>query len=283
MAGKSKPFCEWLAQNKVFELVITGIILLNSVLIGVETYHTSETISLIQQIILYIFTFEIIVRFIAAKDVKSFFQDGWNVFDLTLVLIGYVPETLVANGSMMMALRVLRVFRVLRLLRSTKELKLIVTVLLKSMSAMFYNLVLFLIFVYLYAIIGVSLFKLPDPNTLTGKEKENYELFIAEAPNAPTNSPDPFGELGEAVFTLFRELTGEDWTDLRYNHLTAVKYGVIKTNSVVITTYHVSWFCLSAFLLLNLVTGAVINNYQVAITESEERKKKRLQEEKKEA
>ena len=99
MAGKFKPFCEWLAQNKVFELVITGIILLNSVLIGVETYHTSETISLIQQIILYIFTFEIIVRFIAAKDVKSFFQDGWNVFDLTLVLIGYVPETLVANGS----------------------------------------------------------------------------------------------------------------------------------------------------------------------------------------
>lgn len=283
MAGKIKPFCEWLAQNKVFELVITGIILLNSVLIGVETYHTSETISLVQQIILYIFTFEIIVRFIAAKDVKSFFQDGWNVFDLTLVLIGYVPETLVANGSMMMALRVLRVFRVLRLLRSTKELKLIVTVLLKSMSAMFYNLVLFLIFVYLYAIIGVSLFKLPDPNTLTGKEKENYELFIAEAPNAPTNSPDPFGELGEAVFTLFRELTGEDWTDLRYNHLTAVKYGVIKTNSVVITTYHVSWFCLSAFLLLNLVTGAVINNYQVAITESEERKKKRQQEEKKEA
>lgn len=283
MANKIKRFCEWLVQNKVFELIITGIILLNSVLIGVETYHTSETISLVQQTILYIFTFEIIVRFIAAKDVKSFFQDGWNVFDLTLVLIGYIPETLVANGSMMMALRVLRVFRVLRLLRSTKELKLIVTVLLKSMSAMFYNLVLFLIFVYLYAIIGVSLFKLPDPNTLSGKEKENYELFIAEAPNAPTNSPDPFGELGEAVFTLFRELTGEDWTDLRYNHLTAVKYGVLKTNSAVITTYHVSWFCLSAFLLLNLVTGAVINNYQVAMIESEERKKKRQLEEKKEA
>lgn len=283
MANKIKRFCEWLVQNKVFELIITGIILLNSVLIGVETYHTSETISLIQQIVLYIFTFEIIVRFIAAKSVKSFFQDGWNVFDLTLVLIGYIPETLLENGSMMMVLRVLRVFRVLRLLRTTKELKLIVTVLLKSMSAMFYNLVLFLIFVYLYAIIGVSLFKLPDPNTLTGKEKENYELFLAEAPNAATNSPDPFGELSEAVFTLFRELTGDNWTDIRYNHLTAVKYGVLKTNSVVITTYHVSWFSLSAFLLLNLVTGAVINNYQVAITESEERKKKRQLEEKKEA
>lgn len=269
-----KEFCSKLANNKIFEFLITGIIILNSVLIGVETYTSNSTIKLTQEVILYIFTFEIAIRFIAAKNIRSFFCDGWNVFDLSLVIIGYIPESLVSNGSAMMALRVLRVFRVLRLLRSAKELKQIVTVLVRSMSAMFYNLILFLIFVYLYAIIGVSMFRLPDPATLSGKEKQNYELFIAEAPNAPTNSPDPFGDLGEAIFTLFRELTGEDWTDLRYNHLTAVKYGVLKTNSTVITTFHVSWFCISAFLLLNLVTGAVLNNYQLAIDENEEEKKK---------
>ena len=174
----------------------------------------------------------------------------------------------------MMALRVLRVFRVLRLLRSAKELKLIVTVLLRSMSAMFYNLILFLIFVYLYAIVGVSLFRLPNPDKLTGQDKENYELYISEAPHTPVNSPDPFGDLGEALFTLFRELTGEDWTDLRYNHLTAAKYNVIHANSTVITIYHVSWFCIAAFLLLNLVTGAVLNNYQLAIDEREAKRTK---------
>jgi len=277
---KIKSLCEKLATNSIFELSITAIILVNSLLIGVETYTSNETIKLIQQIILYIFTFEIIIRFIAAKSVKEFFTDGWNIFDFTLVLIGYIPESLVANASVMMSLRVLRVFRVLRLLRAAKELKLIVTVLLKSMSAMLYNLILFLIFVYLYAIVGVSLFKLPDPNTLSGKEKANYELFVQEAPNAPGNSPDPFGNLGEAIFTLFRELTGEDWTDLRYNHITAANYDLIKTNSTIITTYHVSWFCLSAFLLLNLVTGAVINNYQLALEESEEEKKRKKNAEK---
>ena len=266
--------CSRLATNKIFELSITGIILLNSLLIGVETYTDNATIRLIQQIILYIFTFEIIVRFIAVKSIRSFFCDGWNIFDFTLVLVGYIPESLVTNSSAMMALRVLRVFRVLRLLRSAKELKLIVTVLLKSMSAMFYNLILFLIFVYLYAIVGVALFRLPNPEKLTGQDKANYELYISEAPHAPANASDPFGDLGEAIFTLFRELTGEDWTDLRYNHLTAAKYNVIQVNSVVITTYHVSWFCLSAFLLLNLVTGAVLNNYQLAIGEREEEKKK---------
>ena len=272
-----KNICARIAYNKVFELLITVIIILNSILIGVETYVNSEPIRIIQQIILYIFTFEIVIRFIAAKNVKSFFADGWNIFDLTLVLIGYIPDSLFANSSSIMALRVVRVFRVLRLLRSAKELKLIINVLIKSMSAMFYNLILFLIFVYLYAIVGVSLFKLPNPKNLTGEARSNYEQFMAEAPNAPTNSPDPFGNLSEAMFTLFRELTGEDWTDLRYNHLTAAKYHVIETNATVITTYHVSWFCISAFLLLNLVTGAIINNYQLAIEDNHNKKKEEEQ------
>ena len=271
--SKIREIASLIAYNKGFELFITGIIILNSVLIGVETYTDNLTVKMIQQGILYIFTFEILMRFIAAKSIKEFFCDGWNVFDLTLVLIGYIPETLFASASMMTALRVLRVFRILRLLRASKEIKLIVTVLVKSMTSMFYNLVLFLIFVYLYAIAGVSMFRLPDPSTLEGEQLANYEKYMEVAPNAPSNSPDPFGDLGEAIFTLFRELTGEDWTDLRYNHITASEYGLIHVNSAVITTYHVSWFCLAAFLLLNLVTGAVINNYQIAIDEEDEKKK----------
>ena len=117
MLDFARKKCAQLAHNKVFEFSITGIIIINSLLIGVETYTDNATIKLIQQIILYIFTFEITIRFIAAKSIVNFFRDGWNIFDLTLVLIGYIPETLVFDSSAMMGLRVLRVFRVLRLLR----------------------------------------------------------------------------------------------------------------------------------------------------------------------
>lgn len=271
-----KGLCKNLVTNKGFELSIISVILINSILIGVETYTDNETIKHIQEIILGIFTIEIILRFIAANSVKQFFTEGWNIFDLTLVIVGYVPETMVANASMMMAIRVLRVFRVLRLLRTAKEIKVIITVLIRSFSAMFYNVILFIIFVYLYAIIGVSLFRLPNPNQLSGEEKEHYEQFVKIAPNAPTNSPDPFGTLDEAMFTLFRELTGEDWTDLRYNHVTASELGVIKVSPTVINIYHISWFVLAAFLLLNLVTGAIINNYQTVKEEND--KKERQQE-----
>ena len=270
-----KSFCTQIINSKNFEWFITAIIIINSLLIGVQATHTSSNIDFIQTIILYIFTFEIIARYIAAENSKAFFQSGWNNFDLILVLIGWIPASL-GSGSTMMALRVLRVFRVLRLLRAAEELKLIVSVLVKSLKSMFYNGLLFLIFIYLYAVAGVSLFRLPDPQQLSPTELQKYEQLMTEAPHSPVNSPDPFGTIGEAFFTLFRALTGEDWTDLRYNLITASNLGVIDVNPSVITVFLVSWFCIAAFLLLNLVTGAVINNYQNSLAEVEERKKLKM-------
>ena len=269
-----KEFAKNITSKRWFEVSITIIILLNAFFIGVETYTTHPTITLLQHIILGIFTLEITLRFIAADSIKQFFTGGWNIFDLSLVLISYIPESIFADASTLMALRVLRVFRVLRLLRTSKEIKLIITVLIKSMSALFYNVVFFFIFIYLFAIIGVSLFRLPDPATLTPEERVKFEQFQAEAPNAPTNSADPFGTLDEAFFTLFRELTGEDWTDIRYNLVTASPYGLVKVSPAIITGYHVVWFILSAFLLLNLVVGAIVNNYQEVMEAS--RKKNKL-------
>lgn len=79
--SKIKEITSLIAHNKGFELFITGIIILNSVLIGVETYTDNLAVKMIQQGILYIFTFEILMRFIAAKGIKEFFCDGWNVFE----------------------------------------------------------------------------------------------------------------------------------------------------------------------------------------------------------
>ena len=179
----------------------------------------------------------------------------------------------------MMALRVLRVFRVLRLLRAAKEIKLIISVLIRSMKSLLYNGILFFIFMYLFAVAGVSMFRLPNPDTLSGQKLELYEKLMTEAPHSPSNSPDPYGSVGEAFFTLFRALTGEDWTDLRYNLVTASEDGLIEVSPSVVTAFHVIWFCLAAFLLLNLVTGAVINNYQLSIEEAEQRKKERAKQE----
>ena len=98
--------------------------------------------------------------------------------------------------------------------------------------------------------------------------------YVNEAPNAPVISPDPYMDLSETMFTLFRVLTGEDWTDIRYNLTTASEKGLINSPAWVITAYHVLWYVLSAFLLLNLLVGAILNNYQVIMNEFKENKEK---------
>lgn len=269
-----KQLCRNLIEKRWFEIAIVVVILVNSFLIGVETYTVNSAILLIQHIILGIFTFEIVVRFIARKDIKSFFKSGWNVFDLSLVLVSYIPEGVFEGSSMIMVVRILRVFRVLRLLRTSDEIKLIIAVLSKSFSALFYNGVFFFIFLYLFAIIGVSMFRMPDPASLNEADKIKYTELMTVAPNSPECSPDPYGTLSESMFTLFRALTGEDWTDLRYNLIKAHEYGFVHASPTTITTFHVVWFILAAFLLLNLVVGAIVNNYQVIMEESRREKEK---------
>ncbi len=276
-----KQLCRNLIEKRWFEIAIVIVILINSILIGVETYVVTPTILFIQHFILGIFTFEIIVRFIAREDTKSFFKSGWNIFDLSLVLISYIPEGIFEGSSMIMVVRILRVFRVLRLLRTSDEIKLIIAVLSKSFSALFYNAVFFFIFLYLFSIMGVSMFRLPDPDKLSASDKDKYTELMATAPHSPECSPDPYGTLSESMFTLFRALTGEDWTDLRYNLIKAHEYGFVHASPTIITGFHVIWFILAAFLLLNLVVGAIVNNYQVIMEESrreKEREKERLKE-----
>ena len=68
--------------------------------------------------------------------------------------------------------------------------------------------------------------------------------------------------------------------DIRYNLLIANKLKLINVSSTIITSYHVIWYVISAFLLLNLLVGAIINNYQILMLENHENKKKEKNENK---
>ena len=252
-------------DSKIFEKLITITILVNCFLIGVETYTENSLIKFIQNTCLLIFVIEVILRYTASKDLKSYFSNGWNIFDLLIVLVCLIPESLFGSTALASTLRILRVFRIIKLFRTNDEIQLLVTVLSKSVRTLFYNLVIFLIFLYLFAVLGVEVFKLPDFDDLNAQDRIEYSAFIDEFPNAPSFSPDPYSDLGETTFTLFRILTGEDWTDIRYRLIRANDLGLINVNNSTITWYHVTWYIISAFLLLNLLIGAILTNYQMEI------------------
>tara|TARA_B100001758_G_scaffold238334_1_gene241412 strand:- start:3440 stop:4249 length:810 start_codon:yes stop_codon:yes gene_type:complete len=267
-----KKLCKRIVGDNRFEKFIMMVILINCGLIGVETYFTNTLIKYIQLTALIIFIIEIIIRYTASESTVSYFKDSWNIFDFSIVVICLIPESLFASSGAITTLRVLRVLRVLRLLKSSEEIKLIGAVLVRSLNTLIYNMLFFCIFLYLFAVIGVTIFKLPSMNTDDPVLKKNLVEYLEEAPNAPGISPDPYEDLGETLFTLFRVLTGEDWTDIRYNLIIASEKKLIAIPTWVITAYHVLWYIISAFLLLNLLVGAILNNYQIIMDEFRNKK-----------
>jgi len=244
-----------LIHAKSFDNFIFGIILINCALIGVETFYNAPWLDIVQGTILWVYVAELILRFIGKYSYKEYLSDGWNYFDILVVVISFVP----ASGPLSV-LRVLRVLRIFRAMKAIPELRLISNVLVKSIASLTYTGLFFSVFMYIYAVMGVMLFKAKE-----------YAGSAYEAAN--NGYPDPYGSLSETYFTLFRILTGEDWTDLRYILLEYSDY-----SSFVITTYHVSWMSLAAFLLINLVIGAVINNYDQVMQEEKERQAKKIEE-----
>jgi voltage-gated sodium channel len=216
-----------LVDSNGFSGLVFGVIVLNGVLVGWQTYDNAPWIALLLSVCLWIFVAELVIKLTAAAGtgtLREFFRDGWNLFDIAVVAGSFLPDA----GPLAAIARVIRVLRVFRLVRSIPELRLIVTVLLRSVVSMKYITLLAFIILYIYGVIGVKLF----------------------GPYLPE-----YASLHEAFFTLFRVLTGDNWTDLRY----AAKDQAWQWKS---TAYHVSWIIVSTFLLINLIVGAVLNNYQ---------------------
>jgi voltage-gated sodium channel len=222
-----------IVQSAPFNNFIVTVIILNAVLIGLSTYLVDATalraIAVVETICIAVYIAEIVMRFMARDSTAAYFRDGWNIFDLVIVIAALIP----ASNGIGPVLRILRVFRVLRLVKTIPELRLIVTVLLRSVASMKHVALLAAILFYVYAVIGVKLF---------GEDGHPMQPY--------------FASIHEACFTLFRILTGDDWTQMRYELAQAGR------PLLAFTAFQVSWIVVATFLLVNLIVGAVINNYQ---------------------
>lgn len=226
-----------LVHSDPFDYFMTSIIFINAILIGVEFTYNSSIISFIQSSCLVIFIIEIFLRWMGRYSVYEYVSNGWNWYDIIIVIVSLIPEDCFSNAEMVSALRILRVFRVLRVFKAIPSMRLMARVLITSIKSLFQATFFLLIFMYMYALIGVILFE--------------GETVVSASSGKDI---DPYGSIGEAFFSLFRITTGEDWTDLRYN--------LMHKNAWLVNIYHVSWMILSSFLLLNIIVGAIVNNYE---------------------
>ncbi len=196
MTGNVAIQAKGIVQSQGFNLFIIAVILVASVLVGLQTYpsmETNVTVNMIDTIVLGIFCFEVIIKMIAEglKPWRYFTNHDWkwNCFDFFIV---FMSLPIWDWGSSVAILRLMRLLRVVKLIKKVPQLYMIVMGLVGGLKAIVYIMLLLMIIFYLYAILGIFAFG----------ENDRFH----------------FGDLWSAMLTLWRIATFEDWTDIFYTN-----------------------------------------------------------------
>ena len=226
-----KKIAQNIVSKKAFEYSIIALIILNGVVLGLETSPAivrdyGEFLLFINNLILAVFVIEAILKITAvAPKFKLYFGDGWNLFDFSIVVFSLIPAT----GEYAMIARLARLLRVARLISTIPELRLIVSTLVRSIPSMGHVLLLMSIIFYIYAVAGYHIFHEHDPTH--------------------------WDNLGLSLLTLFRVVTLEDWTDVMYKAMEL---------HPMYWAFFVSFVILGTFVVINLFIAVVINNLEEA-------------------
>ena len=230
-AGRAVARAQRIVASPWFNHGITGVILLNAAVIGLDTSDAAasrfgEGLGAANQVFLGIFVIEALIKMAAHYPrIERYFRDGWNVFDFAIIVVSLLPST----GELATLARLARLLRVLRLVSALPELRLIVTTLIRSIPSMFNVMALLSIIFYVYAVAGYHLFHEVDPTH--------------------------WRNLGIALLSLFRIVTLEDWTDIMYAAMEAHWWA---------WAYFVSFVVMGTFVVVNLFIAVVLNNLDEA-------------------
>jgi len=137
-AAAVQRFCARIVRSPRFEAVIIGLILLNALVLGLETSRTlyqryGEWMLLVNHVVLAAFILEAALKMGAVwPRISRYFASGWNVFDFSIIVVSLVP----AAGQFAMIARMARLMRVVRLISAMPELRVIVSTLLRSLPGL---------------------------------------------------------------------------------------------------------------------------------------------------
>ena len=223
-----------LVEHPRFTQIIMLLIILNAILVGLETYpyiyHTYfPWIQWADRFLLWAFTLEIVLRLIASRPTGSFFRDGWNLFDFVIVVSGHV----FVGSSFITVLRILRVLRVLRAISVLPALRRIVTALLLTLPSLAHIAFLLSILFYIFAVTGTMLFS--------------------------TVAPDYFGSLHLTLLSLFQVITLESWAS-------GIMWPIVETKPWA-WIYFVLFILFGSFIVMNLIIGVIVTNLDRADNE----------------
>ena len=215
-----------LVESSAFNGFVTAVIVINAITLGLETAPSlvakyGAILHFVDTAALWIFTAELFLKLRVYR--KQFFKDGWNLFDLTIVTIAWIP----AAGPLSV-LRALRIMRILRLISIVPSMRKVVGALFGALPGMGSIVLVLMLVYYIAAVMATNLFG--------------------------ADFPDWFGTVGESMFSLFQIMTLESWSmGIVRPVMEVYPYAWL---------FFVPFIVVTSFTVLNLFIALIVNSMQ---------------------
>jgi voltage-gated sodium channel len=220
-----------LVDSDRFAYLISAVIVANAIVLGLETYPTimdsqGELLVTLNTVFYVIFFVELVLRMASyGRRPQDFFRSGWNIFDFVIIVGALIPG--IRNQAQL--LRLLRLLRVVRLLRYLPDARMLLASVGKALPSMFSVFVLTILLLFVYGMVGWTLFG--------------------------ESLPESWGTIGQAMLTLFILLTLENFPVYLQEAQAVSPYA---------TVFFISYVLVAAFIVFNLLIGIVIGSMEKA-------------------
>lgn len=223
-----------LVEANWFKNAIMGVIIFNAITLGMSTSdYLMDRIGGILNVVDNL-VLSIFVGELLLKFYAyrlAFFRNAWNIFDLLVVGLGLLP-----SQEGLSALRGLRVIRAMRLLSVVPQMRAVVQALLDALPGMGAVIIMISIVFYVFAVMATLMYG--------------------------DSFPEWFGTLGRSLYSLFQIMTLESWS-----------MGIVRPVMVEFPSawaFFVPFIIITAFSVLNLFIGLLVNTMQDAVEEETE-------------
>uniref|UniRef100_UPI00358F1DA9 voltage-dependent N-type calcium channel subunit alpha-1B-like n=1 Tax=Myxine glutinosa TaxID=7769 RepID=UPI00358F1DA9 len=288
--GSNNPVrraCHFVVNLRYFEMCILAVIGMSSIALAAEDPVRSESTR--NQVLKYfdyvftgVFTFEMVIKMIDLGLVLhrgSYFRDLWNILDFIVVSGALLAFTFSSEkgGKELNTIKSLRVLRVLRPLKTIKrlpKLKAVFDCVVNSLKNVFNILIVYMLFMFIFAVIAVQLFKgkfffCTDSSKGTAQECKGYYLkyerdSVKVAKREWKRFEFHYDNVIWALLTLFTVSTGEGWPKVLMHSVQATGEGQGPSPSyrMEMSIFYVVFFIVFPFFFVNIFVALIIITFQ---------------------
>uniref|UniRef100_A0A8C7SJW9 Calcium channel, voltage-dependent, R type, alpha 1E subunit a n=1 Tax=Oncorhynchus mykiss TaxID=8022 RepID=A0A8C7SJW9_ONCMY len=278
--------CHYVVNLRYFEMCILLVIAASSIALAAEdpvsaTSDWNKVLRYFDYVFTGVFTFEMIIKMIDQGLILhdgSYFRDLWNILDFIVVVGALVAFALTNNKGRdiktIKSLRVLRVLRPLKTIKRLPKLKAVFDCVVTSLKNVFNILIVYKLFMFIFAVIAVQLFKgkffyCTDGSKDTEKDCQgfyiNYEKDKQEVKRREWRRHDfHYDNIVWALLTLFTVSTGEGWPQVLQHSVdvTEEDRGPSQGNRMEMSIFYVIYFVVFPFFFVNIFVALIIITFQ---------------------